>query len=90
MDKKDLLSQVSDPEVMKQVTKISEINRKEKRGDLSKEEAAEQVVDIAEEHPQLREILGMIMQNFSHGDVAEEIKKELVDRFGEDWEETDE
>ena len=85
MDKKSLLSQVSDPEVMKEIVKISEINRKEKNGDLSAEEAAEKVVDLAEDNPELREILGMVMQNFGHGKVSDHIEEKMIERFGEEW-----
>jgi len=83
----NLLSKIQDPETMKRIMKVSEINRKEKRGDISAEEAAEQVVDLAEEDDNLRDVLGLVMQNFSHDDVAEEIEAEMIERFGKDWEE---
>jgi len=86
MDKMDLMSQVSDPEVMQEIVKISEINRKEKNGDLTSEEAAEKVVDIAEDNPELKTVLGMLMQQFGHDKVAEKIEEKMIERFGEDWE----
>lgn len=85
MDRSKLISKISDPEAMEDIMEIADMNRKVKNGDISKEEAAERVVEKAKENEELRDVLGIIMQQFDYEDIGSKIEEKMIEEFGEEW-----